>query len=190
MNIAFVLFDDLTLLDFVGFYDPVVRLRSQNHLPDLRWDTCALTPTVRDNFGLRLTVDRVAPDLGDYDLVFVPGGFGTRALRHDERMLTWLKTAAPVPLKVSVCTGALLLGAAGFLNDHRATTHFNEYATLAEYCPRVIESETIVDDGAVITAGAVASSLALGLHLCARLAGPEVAGKIGRSMAYPPTSAE
>ena len=183
MKIAYVLFDDLTLLDFTGIYDPVSRLKSQRHLPDLRWDLCALTPTVRDSFGLSVAVDKVRPDLGTYDLVIVPGGMGTRSLRHDDDFIDWLKTAAAVPQKASVCTGSLLLGAAGLLTGRRATTHFNEYATLAPYCGEVVR-ERIVVDGAVTTAGAVASSLDLGLHLCRTLVGEEKTERIRRSMSY------
>lgn len=184
MKAAYLLYDNLTLLDFVGLYDPLSRLQSQGHLPDFSWDLCGPTPTIRDNFGLEITVDRVLPDLAAYDLIFVPGGFGTRELQHDTTFMSWLQTAGPVPLKTSVCTGSLLLGAAGFLADHRATTHFNEYDALRPYCREVIEAEVIVDDGAVITAGAVASSLPLGLYLCNKFVGPERTEQIRRSMAY------
>jgi len=184
MRIAYILFDGITLLDFVGVYDPVARLQSQGYLPDLTWDLCAVSPVVQDSFGLSMTVDKVRPDLGGYDLIFVPGGFGTRQLQHDEAFVNWLQTAQEVPRKVSVCTGSLLLGAAGFLQNHRATTHFNEYDALAGYCREVVP-ERIVDDGAVITAGAVASSLDLGLYLCGLLAGEEAVEPIRRSMDYP-----
>lgn len=184
MKIAFVLFDNITLLDFIGVYDPICRLRSQGHLPDLSWDLCAVSPTVKDGFGLKLIIDRIHPDLGEYDLIIIPGGFGTRPLQQDEAFLAWLRTAQQVPHKASVCTGSLLLGAAGFLQGLRATTHFNEYDTLAPYCQEVVK-ERIVDDGGVITAGAVASSLDLGLYLCQKLAGPEAAERTRKSMDYP-----
>lgn len=183
MKVAYLLYDGLTLLDFIGFYDPVSRLQSQGHLPDFDWDLCATTPTIKDSFGLEITVDLVRPDLSTYDVIYVPGGFGTRGLQHDENFLAWLKTSGPVPLKTSVCTGSLLLGAAGFLEGKRATTHFNEYAVLAPYCREVTE-ERIVDEGSVITAGAVATSLDLGLYLCEKLVGPEKTVLIRRSMDY------
>lgn len=189
MRAALLLFDDVTLLDFVGCYDPLLRLRTLGYLPDLEADICALMPTIRDGHGLRLTADRVAPDLAGYDLLFVPGGLGTRALRHDPAMLDWLTTAAPVPLKTSVCTGALLLGAAGFLAAHRATTHPSAYDLLRPHAAEVVENVTVVDDGPVITAGAVAASLPLGLHLCRRLAGAEAAAAVRAAMAYEPPTA-
>lgn len=184
MKAAFILFDGITLLDFIGVYDPLSRLRSQGHLPEFSWDTCAVNPSVSDSFGLALRVDKVKPDLSGYDLIVVPGGYGTRTLQTDADFISWLKTATGVPLKTSVCTGALLLGAVGFLEGHRATTHFGEYDNLAPYCAEVIREE-LVDDGAVITAGAVASSLTLGLYLCEKFVGPEKTKVIRRSMAYP-----
>ncbi|MBC6996343.1 DJ-1/PfpI family protein [Neolewinella lacunae] len=183
MRLAYLLFDGITLLDFSGVYDPLSRLQSQGHLPGFSWQTCAMTSVVRDGFGLSVSVDRVQPNLGEYDAICIPGGFGTRALQHDPAFLAWLATAGPVGLKTSVCTGSLLLGAAGFLKGHRATTHFNEYAALAPYCAEVVR-ERIVDDGRVITAGAVASALDLGLYLCAKWAGPEAAERIRHSMDY------
>lgn len=183
MKAAYILFNGITFLDFIGVYDPLSRLQSQGHLPDFSWDTCALTPFISDSFGLEMKVDKVSPDLSEYDLIIVPGGFGTRTLQGDPNFIGWLRTAADVPLKTSVCTGALLLGAAGFLKGHRATTHFNEYAALAPYCKEVVREE-LVDDGAVITAGAVASSLTLGLYLCERFVGKEKKEVVRRSMAY------
>ncbi len=183
MKVAYILFDGITLLDFIGIYDPLCRLRAQHHLPGFSWDLCAMTPTIKDSFGLEITVDLVAPDLSAYDMIIVPGGFGTRSLQTDSAFLQWLATAEEVPKKASICSGALLLGAAGFLKGHRATTHFNEYDTLAPYCREVVR-ERIVDDGAVITAGAVASSLDLGLYLCQQLAGVQAAEAIRKSMNY------
>ncbi len=183
MKAAYILFNGITFLDFIGVYDPLSRLQSQGHLPGFSWDTCAITPSVSDSFGLEMKVDKVRPDLSGYDLLIVPGGFGTRALQKDSGFVNWLQTAADVPLKTSVCTGALLLGAAGFLQGYRATTHFNEYDGLTPYCKEVVRKE-LVDDGAVITAGAVASSLTLGLYLCEKFVGPEKTEMVRKSMAY------
>jgi len=183
MKAAYILYNDITLLDFIGVYDPLSRLQSQGHLPDFSWDTCALTPIINDAFGLGVEVDKVSPNLRGYDLLIVPGGFGTRMLKDNPAFISWLQTAADIPLKISVCTGSLLLGAAGFLEGQRATTHFNEYDALAPYCKEVVREE-LVDDGAVITAGAVASSLTLGLYLCEKFVGREKTEAVRRSMAY------
>lgn len=182
-RIAFVLFDGLTHLDFVGFYDPITRLRSMDYIPDLEWDICGWTETIRDNFGLEVRPDKVRNDLGAYDLVFVPGGLGTRQLQYDEAFIDWIKTATPVEYKVSVCTGSLLLGAAGFLQGKNATTNYNVYELLEPYCSQVIK-ERIVEDGNLITGGAVATSLDLGLYVCKKFVGPEAAATIRRKMGY------
>ena len=183
MRIAYVLYNELTLLDFVGFYDPVSRLRRLGHLPNLSWELCATHARVIDNHGTVLHIDRIQPDLSDYDVVYVPGGFGSRALLTDVGFLDWLRTAAGVPRLVSVCTGSLLLGAAGLLQGRRATTHFNEYDRLAPYVAEVVREE-LVHDGPVLTGGAVAAALPLGIYLAAQLAGPEAAVAIQASMNY------
>ena len=95
---------------------------------------------------------------------------GTRALQHDKAFIEWLRSAEPVKLKTSVCTGALLLGAAGFLAGKRATTHPNAFEELKPYCA-VVENRRIVDEGGIVTARGVSSSLDLGLHLVERIAG-------------------
>jgi transcriptional regulator GlxA family with amidase domain len=184
MRAALIVFDGMTALDFFGFYDPVTRLKSMGILPGFEWRLCAAASEVRDDRGARFGADAVREPLGGYDLVFVPGGFGTRALQHDAGFIAWLQTAAPAPLKVSVCTGALLLGAAGFLRGRRATTHPNAYGELAGYCGQVLD-ERVVDEGDVVTARGVSSSIDLGLHVAERLAGAEARARIAKQMDYP-----
>lgn len=183
MKTAFILFDHLTAMDFVGMYDPLTRLRSMAVMPDFEWSLCAFTQDIEDDRGLRFVPDVVGEPLDGYDLVVVPGGYGTRPLQHDEAFLGWLRTAATVPLKTSVCTGALLLGAAGFLDGKRATTHPNNFDDLAPYCAHVVD-ERVVDEGDVITARGVTSAIDLGLHLVERLAGQAARARIAKQMDY------
>jgi transcriptional regulator GlxA family with amidase domain len=185
MRIAFVLFEGLTALDLVGLYDPLTRLRSMGFMPDLEWDFCARTRQVRDDRGLRLSATRVGEPLTGYDLVVVPGGFGTRPLRNDAAFLDWLRTAEEAPLKASVCTGALIYGAAGFLQGRRATTHPSAYELLRPYCAEVVRDSRVVDEGPVVTARGVTAALDLGLHLVRRLAGAEAAARMRIQMDYP-----
>ncbi|MET3937391.1 transcriptional regulator GlxA family with amidase domain [Paenibacillus sp. PvP094] len=184
MKIAFVLFDGLTFLDFAGFYDVINRLNFFEPTKGSTWETCAMTDQVTDESGLTLQVDRVKPDLGEYDMVFVPGGMGTRKLRFDEAFVGWLKQAEKVPMKVSVCTGSLLLGAAGFLSGKKATTHPNVYDLLQPYTDEVIQTR-IVKDGNVITAGGVATSIDLGIYVLGLFAGREAAENVKRQIDYP-----
>lgn len=184
MKAAFVVFDRMTSLDFVGFYDPVSRLKSMKIVESFEWRICSMTRHVVDDRGLRLQADAVGEPLSSYDMLFVPGGFGTRSLQHDGSFLDWLKTARSAPLKVSVCTGALLLGAAGFLRGRRATTHPSAYKDLEPYCGTVVQ-ERVVDEGDVITARGVSSAIDAGLHLVQRLAGADARDRVAAQMDYP-----
>jgi cyclohexyl-isocyanide hydratase len=184
MTAAFVLFDGLTALDFVGAYDPITRLHSMGFREDFSWDLCTFRTPVTDDRGLRFTPDRVGASLDGYDLLVVPGGHGTDALQEDEAFLEWLRTAEPVGLKASVCTGALLLGAAGFLNGRRATTHPNATDELKPHCARVAD-DRVVDAGGVVTARGVSAGIDLGLHVVERLAGPDARARIAEQMDYP-----
>ena len=183
MRIAYILFDDITWLDFFGFYDAIRRLKSLNCLPDLAWDICGRTDIVQDVSGLKVHVDKTGNSLHEYDTIFIPGGLSTRQLVKDESFLDWIRSVNKNALMCSVCTGSLILGAAGFLKDKKATTHFNKYNTLEKYCRQVVR-ERIVEDGNVITAGAVASSIDLGLHVCEKWAGRYAAAAIRKSMDY------
>jgi len=184
MKAALVVFDNMTALDFVGFYDPLTRLKTMKILPELEWRLCARTQKVTDDRGFAMLADSVGEGLQGYDLVFVPGGFGTRALQHDAGFVDWLRGAAGAKYRISVCTGALLLGAAGMLRGLRATTHPSALKELEPYCASVLP-DRIVDEGGVVTAGGVATSIDLGLHVVEKLAGAEARERIARQMDYP-----
>ena len=187
MKAAFIVFDRMTYLDFIGFYDPVTRLNSMNIVQDFEWRICSNKARVADDrgsAGLTMVPDSVMEPLDGYDLLFVPGGQGTRALQSDREFVEWLRSASPAKLKVSVCTGALLLGAAGFLRGKRATTHPLALKDLEPYCDTVM-TDRIVDEGDVITGGGVASSIDLGLHVVQQLAGPEARSRVAKQMCYP-----
>jgi len=184
MKMAFIVFDQMTTLDFVGFYDAMTRLRTLQLMENVSWDICATRPEVTDGLGIKMKIEHVLPDLSAYDLIFVPGGLGTRKLKDDAEFLSWLKTASDVEMKVSVCTGALLLGAAGFLTDKRATTNPPAYEILKPYCKEVVKAR-IVRDGNVITGGGVATSIDLGLYVLECFTDAETVRKIQKSMDYP-----
>ena len=183
MHLAYIIFDGITLLDFIGIYDPISRLKSQDYLPDLEWDVCAYSETAKDHFGLEVRPTKIGQSLAGYDAIIVPGGYGTRQLQSDSDFISWIQTAQEVPLKISICTGSLILGAAGFLTGKKATTHYREYDALKPYCNTVV-TDRIVVDGDVITAGAVSSSIDLGLYLCEKWAGEASAAEIRKRMAY------
>ncbi len=184
MKMAFVLFDKMTLLDLSGFCEAVTWLRMLNAIDDVSWEFVANREFVTDDRGLTMQVRRVLPDLSAYDLLFVPGGLSTRQLRHDPEFIDWIRTANPVPYKASVCTGALILGAAGFLQGKRATTNASAYELLEPYCAEVAK-ERVVRDGNVFTGGGVSASIDLGLYFVESLAGPDIAKQAQEKLHYP-----
>jgi len=184
MKAAFVIFDQMTALDFIGYYDPLTRLKSMGFMPDFEWRICSFCDDVFDTQGLRFLPDHFKEPLDDFDLLVVTGGYGTRSLQHNPDFLAWLRTAESVPLKASVCSGALLLGAAGFLSGKAATTHPKALNELARYDVDVVDRR-IVDAGDVVTAQGVSSSIDLGLYLVERLTGRTVRREIARQMDYP-----
>ncbi|RCX12504.1 cyclohexyl-isocyanide hydratase [Anaerobacterium chartisolvens] len=183
MKATFIIYNGMTALDFVGIYDPITRLNTMGFLPDFVWEISAYTEEVCDNTGLYFRPSKVRENLAHYDMLVVPGGFGSRELIDDADFINWLKTAKNCSLKVSVCTGALLLGAAGFLKGKNATTHPNAYGKLKKYCKTVSRSR-IVEDNGIITGGGVTAAIELGLYLCEKLADYDTRIKIQKQMDY------
>ncbi len=183
MKIGFIIYEEMTALDFIGAYDPITRLKTMGFLPELSWEVCARSMTVEDGAGLAFLPTKIGEPLHAFDLILVPGGAGSRPLIEDHVFIDWLRTAEPCKLKVSVCTGSLLLGAAGFLKGKRATTHRRAFDLLRPFCESVVDRR-IVDEGDVITARGVSSSIDLGLYLCEKLAGREAQEKIRQQMDY------
>ena len=183
MKIAFVLYDNLTLLDFAGAYDPLTRLKSMGFLPDLKYNTCARTDRVRSAEGAVLVPDKVINDLACYNLVVIPGGDGVKDLMKDRAFLAWISVASERTTVAAVCGGSLLLGAAGMLRAKRATTHPALKPALAHFA-REVSDDRIVDEGNIITAGGVTAAIDLGLYLCEKIAGPGVREKIRIQMDY------
>jgi len=187
-RIAFLAFPGLTALDLVGAYDALRRVALMGIDPGTTHRIIGTAATIQDETGLTLVPDEVYPDLRHFDLLVVPGGLGTRRLMRDERAIEYLKSwgrgvrQRPV---ASVCTGALLLGRAGFLKTRRATTHHLALEELRPYCREVVAAARIVDEGSVVTAAGVASSLDLGLHLVATYWGEDARERVARTMEYP-----
>lgn len=198
-RIALVAFPGLTLLDLVGPLDALSRIASMGFDVTTTCEVIALArrredvdveseaPVVWSAWGAELVAARYRPPLEPFDVLVVPGGPGTRALQKDEEAITWLGTFPPNRLLASVCTGALLLGAAGRLKGKRATTHHTMLAELARFGATAV-AERVVDEGQLVTAGGVTSGIELGLHLVRRLAGAEVHAKIAAQMEVLPSA--
>jgi imidazoleglycerol-phosphate dehydratase len=187
MRIAFVIYDGMTALDFIGVYDPVTRLKEMGFLPELEWEICALEDPVLDRAGLSISPSLQGQPLAGFDVVIVPGGVKVYDLLGDtgepSSFVDWLRTAAEVHLKASVGTGALLLGAAGFLDGLQAATHPDARADLARFGAQAVERR-IADQGDVITAGGTTAAIDLGLYLVEKWAGQEARLQIQSQLDY------
>jgi putative intracellular protease/amidase/uncharacterized protein (DUF952 family) len=181
---AFVAFEGMTLLDLVGAYDPISRVESMGFDPSATCEIiCAHGSSAWSHSGAEIVTARTRPPLEEFDVVVVPGGMGTRLLEHDPSLLAWLAAFPENRLLASVCTGALLLGAAGRLRGKRATTHHGAKDRLADYGATFV-NERVVDEGQLVTAGGVTSAIDLGLHLVQRLEGEEVARQVAAQMEW------
>ena len=182
MDIAIPIFDNITALDVVGPYEVLSRV------PGARVSFVAQEPGPKrtENGMLALVADRALSELPSPDVVVVPGGFGTRALVADQELLDWLRDAhASSTWTTSVCTGALLLAAAGILNGLRATTHWLQYDLLRPYGVTPV-AERIVRQGKIITAAGVSAGIDMALMLAGEIAGPELAHGIQLGIEYDP----
>lgn len=185
MRIAFVLYDRVNLLDFAGAYDALMRLKTLGFIESLTCNTCALKDEILDIHGLRITPSNSQESLDGYDMVLIPGGIGSRTLAQDEIFLAWLRSSRSAPIKVGICSGALLLAAAGFLKDKSATTHPQAQDLLASYGVKTVNEKRVVDEGDILTCKGVSASIDMGIYLCRRLCGEEAAKKVAASMDYP-----
>jgi putative intracellular protease/amidase len=182
MHVAIPIFDGLTALDAIGPYEVLSRL------PDARVRFLAAEPGAKrtENGMLALTADGALDDLKTPEVIVMPGGYGTRSLMRDEHMLDWVRAAhATSEWTTSVCTGSLVLGAAGILDGLEATTHWAFMDTLGRL-GAVPVNRRVVEQGKVITAAGVSSGIDMALTLAARIAGEDMARAIQLAIEYDP----
>jgi putative intracellular protease/amidase len=183
MDIVIPLYDRFTALDAVGPYEVLSRLPGAT-VHFLGADGAG--PKKTETGMLTILTERELEDLPHPEVIVVPGGFGTRVLMKDERVLQWIRAAhATSQWTTSVCTGSLLLGAAGILDGLKATTHWLELESLRELGAEPCE-ERVVAQGKVITAAGVSSGIDMALTLAAEIAGPEWAQGIQLGIEYDP----
>lgn len=182
MRIVIPLFERFTALDVVGPYEVLTRL------PDAEVTLAAVQRgELRDDKrSLALLADASFDEMPAADVLVVPGGLGTRVLLEDDELLGWLRTVdATTTWTTSVCTGALLLGAAGILRGLEATTHWLQLERLREFGAVPVE-DRVVRRGKVITAAGVSAGIDMALTLAALLCGDDVAQAIQLSIQYDP----
>lgn len=182
MDIAIPIFDRITALDAVGPYEVLSRMPGAT----VKFIAAKPGPVRTEQDMLGLIADASLDELPHPEVIVVPGGSGTRPLMSDEKMLGWLRTAHETSeWTTSVCTGSLLLAAAGILDGLEATTHWLVLDKLAEY-GAIPVSRRVVEEGKVITAAGVSSGIDMALTLAAYIAGEELAQAIQLGIEYDP----
>ncbi|MGE0154624.1 MAG: DJ-1/PfpI family protein [Reyranellaceae bacterium] len=180
-RIGYLVFPDITQLDLTGPQQVLARLPGAEQL--LVWKT---REPVRSESGLMLAPDTTYADCPALDMICVPGGPGMNPLLTDADTLAFLRRMAPTARYVTaVCTGSLVLGAAGLLQGKRAATHWAAMEFLPRFGATPVE-ERVVVDGNVITGGGVTAGIDFGLRVAAEVAGEPMAKAIQLMIEYDP----
>jgi putative intracellular protease/amidase len=182
MDIAITLFDRLTALDAIGPYEVLSRLRGAR----VRFVAHEAGPVRTETRMLALLADETLGDVPAPDVIVIPGGIGTRALVADEALIGWVRRAHETSTwTTSVCTGSLVLAAAGLLDGLEATTHWAARDTLAGL-GAIPVARRVVEHGKIMTAAGVSAGIDMALTLAARIAGDQVAQAIQLGIEYDP----
>lgn len=181
LQIGSLLFEGLDQIDLTGPFEVLSRI------PNATYRLYGKTAeTMRDLKGLRITPDAALEDAPQLDVLHVPGGFGQEALMEDEVVLGWIRRQAAGAHSVfSVCTGALICGAAGLLRGRRATTHWASFHLLP-FFGAIPVNERVVVDGTWVFAAGVTAGIDGALRLAAELRGEAAAQAIQLYMVYAP----
>lgn len=181
LSVGCLIFSQMDQIDFTGPFEVLSRM------PDTTIHVVGkeLAP-VRDVQGLRLTPDTCIAEAGTFDVLLMPGGYGQQALMHDEEVLEFIRGQVHAErLLFSVCTGALLCGAAGVLTGRQVTTHWAA-RTLMPYYGAVVADARVVVDGNIVSAAGVTAGLDAALVLVSLLRGEAAAQEIQLAIEYAP----
>ncbi|HEX8585481.1 MAG TPA: DJ-1/PfpI family protein [Allosphingosinicella sp.] len=187
-RVAILLFNDVEVLDFAGPFEVFGVAETSTGEPAFEVVTVALhAGQIVARNGLRIVPGCTASDLGEADILVVPGGIGTRREVHNPAMLDFLRAASgTAELTLSVCTGSLLLGAAGLLKGLSATTHYSAMDELRALGSgaAILPDSRIVDNGALITSAGVSAGIDAALYVVSRFVGDAQAQAAARYMQY------
>jgi len=182
VDIVCFVFDGITALDVVGPYEVLQRL------PDaaVKFVGMQRGEIRTDNGALALVADYAIDEVHSADVLVVPGGFATRQLEKDALLLEWIRmTDTTSTWTTSVCTGSMLLAAAGLLEGKAATTHWASLERLREYGATPTE-QRVVMQGKIVTAAGVSSGIDMALTLAAHIAGDDYAQAVQLGIEYDP----
>jgi cyclohexyl-isocyanide hydratase len=181
LNIGSLLFENLDQIDLTGPFEVLSRIPNATHRIYAK-----STQPVRDVMGLRITPDATLAEAPQLDILHVPGGPGQQALMEDEEVLGWLRSQAEGAKKVlSVCTGALLCGAAGLIRGKRATTHWASLHLLPWFGAIPVDERVVVDGDWIFAAG-VTAGIDGALRLAAEVRDVPAAQRIQLDIVYAP----
>ena len=181
LTIGGLIYPDMDQCDFTGPFEALARVPNSHFLTIWKDKN-----PVRDLAGLQLSADTTIAEAPQLDVLLVPGGHGQEALMHDEEVLSFIRNqAAGARFVFSVCTGALLCGAAGLLQGKRATTHWTAMEVLPYFGATPCDARVVID-GKLITAGGVTSGIDGSLIVVSLLRGETVAQELQLYMAYDP----
>jgi transcriptional regulator GlxA family with amidase domain len=182
MQIVFLFYDGMTALDVVGPHEILCRLPGA-----VVKRVAKQAGTVNtDSAGLMLTAEYALSDVSQADVLLIPGAGNATTLQKVPGLLDWVKAIhQTTSWTTSVCTGSLILGAAGLLKDLRATTHWAALDRLSTWGANPV-SERIVEDGKVMTAAGVSAGIDMALTLAAKLSGPQIAQSLQLGIEYDP----
>jgi transcriptional regulator GlxA family with amidase domain len=181
MKTAILLFDNFTALDVIDPYEVLSRV------PNSEIYFAALKPGLySDRKFLKIEAKYSLNEISNPDIFIIPGGFGIDSLLDNQEITSWIQHAHKTSQwTVSVCSGALLLGATGLLKNVRAITYWNRIEQLKKY-GAIIENERYVRDGKIITSAGVSAGIDMALYLVSLLANDRMAQAIQLSMEYDP----
>jgi len=182
MQIVFLFYDGMTALDAIGPHEILCRL------PGAKVRRVARkSGTVRtDSASLELVAEYSLEDVFHADVLVIPGAGSATTLRDYPEVLAWVRSIhTTTQWTTSVCTGSLILGAAGLLSGLRATTHWAVMDRLSAWDAEPV-SERIVESGKIITAAGVSAGIDMALILAAKIAGPQVAQTLQLGIEYDP----
>jgi len=182
MDIAIVLYDRFTALDAIGPYEVLSRIPGA----DLKFVAQQPGPVSTDNGIFTVQVEHGLGEVEHPEVIVVPGGPGEVDVRAGSGVLEWLRAAHETSTwTTSVCTGSLILAAAGLLHGRRATSHWLALERLREL-GAVPTEERVVYDGRIVTAAGVSAGIDMGLSLAGTIAGDTVAQAIQLGIEYDP----
>lgn len=182
MKIAILLYENMTALDAIGPYEVLSRLPGA----EVAFAAEKAGPVQTDTGFLRLVADHAIGDVPQADILLVPGGPGDESVRKNAKVLGWIRTVHErTTFTTSVCTGSLILGAAGLLKGLRATTHWARLDVLGAL-GAVPASERVVEAGKIVTAAGVSAGIDMALRLAQKIAGDDFSQGLQLGIEYDP----